>query len=301
MTPPLRLIVGFSTGSMSAQVARTIAPALSDVLRRDVTVELVPGQNGALGASLVAQSHADGDMLFVATLGTHALAPHVNRELPYRPVLDFAPVSLISQSPLVLATHPALGVTSVSELVDFAQGHPGTLTYGTSALGGAPHLAAELFQDLAGITMRHVRYDDTNRLYDDLEAGRIALSFNNVASLLPRCTQGRLVALAITSAERSTAAADLPAVAETLPGYQVTNWVGLVAPASTADEVTRSLSRAAGEALHVQSVAATFVAAGMLARGTTPEEFRGFIEREIGRWEIVVARFRDRIQEQEQA
>jgi len=292
MTASLRLIVGFSSGSVSAQVARTIAPALSKALRREVAVEFAPGENGTTAAHMVAGEAPNGDTLFVATLGTHALAPHVNHDLPYRPLQDFAPVSLVSQ-PLVLAAHPSLGAASVSELIVFACKHPNVLTYGTSAVGGAPHLAAELFQDLAGIAMRHVRYDETDRLYDDLEAGRISLSFNNVASMLPRCRQGRLDALAITSAERSSSAAGLPAIAETLAGYEVTNWVGLVAPAATATDVVDALSRAVIEALQDGSVAASFGEAGMLARGTTPREFGRFMEQEIRRWGPVVSRFRD--------
>ncbi len=132
----------------------------------------------------VATSEPDGATLFMATLGTHAIAPYLAIDAACDPLRDFTCVSLISRSPMLLACHPSLGVTTVAGLIERAR--TGELTYATSAIGGAPHLAAELFQQLAGVTMRHVRYDETERLYRDLEAGRVALSFNNIISMLPR-------------------------------------------------------------------------------------------------------------------
>ena len=293
MRSSLRLIIGFSSGSASDQIARTIAPSLSRILGRPIEIDPHPGGNGVPAATLAAGAAGDGNTLFVATLGTHALAPHLDPKLPYSPTRDFAPVSLVSRSPLVLARGPALEASGVRELIDFARAHPNALTYGTSAIGGAPHLAAELFQHMAGIELRHVRYHETERLYDDLEAGRISVSFNNAMSMIPRLRSGRLTALAITSIEPGTAAPGLTPLAQTLPGYEVTNWVGLVAPASTPQASIEGLSRAVAEALRERAVADFFRDAGVLACGSSPEEFGAFIQKEITRWGPIVARFRD--------
>jgi tripartite-type tricarboxylate transporter receptor subunit TctC len=289
----VRLIIGFSPGSASDQIARTIVPALSRVLGRHVRIDPHPGGNGVPAATLAARAPGDGSTLFVATLGTHALAPHVDPMLPYSPTRDFAPVSLVSRSPLVFARGPAIGVQSVRELIDFARSHPNALTYGTSAVGGAPHLAAELFQHMAHVELRHVRYDATERLYDDLEAGRISVSFNNAMSMLPRVASGRLTGLAVTSAEPSTAAPELPTMGETVPGYEVTNWVGLVAPASTPHANAAALSAAVSEALRDRGVADALREAGVVACGSSPAAFGAFIRSEIERWRPIVGRFRD--------
>lgn len=293
MTGRLQLVLGFSPGSMSDQIARAIAPALSRALDCRIDIDLQPGRNGADAAAKVASARPDGTILFMATLGTHALAPNLSHDLPYRPLADFAPVSLVSRAPLVAACHPRLGITDVRGLIDFARAHPNTLTYGTSAIGGGPHLAAELFQHMGAIDMRQVRYDRTGQLYEDLEAGRISLSFNNVMSMLPRCASGRLVPLAVTSAARTDAVPGLPALAETLPGYEVTNWAGLVAPAATPTKRVEAISAAVAAALNEREVADAFAAAGVTPSGGSPREFAAFIAAEIARWKPVVARFRD--------
>ena len=185
----------------------------------------------------------------MATLGTHAIAPLISVPAPYDPLRDFAAVSLLTQSPMLLACHPRLGVRSVGELIARARAEP-ALTYATSAIGGAPHLAAELFQSLTGTRMRHVRYDETERLYRDLEAGAVALSFNNIASMLPRCRSGALTALGVSSSARSAAAPDIPTIAECgVAGYEMSNWTGIVAPAATPPEVVAELGVAIGTAL----------------------------------------------------
>lgn len=289
-----KLVVGFSAGSASEQVARAIAPALERELDCAVAVELHPGNNGADAACEVMRAEHDGKTLLIATLGTHALASHLDPNLPYNALRDFAPVSLLTTAPLVLACHSSIRVTMVSELIELARDHPGALTYGTSALGGAPHLAAELFCALADVEMKHVVYAHTQRLYEDLETGRIALTFNNIMSLLPRCQSGVVRALAVTSAARSPAAEHLPALAElSLPGYDMSNWLGVVAPRGTPHATIEVVSRAISGALHSDTVRESLSAAGVTPCGGTPAAFADFMEREITRWGPVVARFRD--------
>jgi tripartite-type tricarboxylate transporter receptor subunit TctC len=289
-----KLVVGFSSGSASEQIARVLAAALERELDCAIAIELHPGNNGADAACEVARAKPDGKTLFIATLGTHALAPHLNSKLPYDALRDFSCVSLLTTAPLVLACHSSIRVTSASELIELAREHPGVLTYGTSALGGAPHVAAELLCALAGVEMKHVQYTHTNRLYEDLEAGRIALTFNNIMSLLPRCQSGVVHALAVTSATRSPVAEHLPTLAELgLPGYDMANWLGVVAPRATPHTTIEVLSRAISEALHSDAVYETLSAAGVTPCGSTPAAFADFMEREITRWGPVVARFRD--------
>ena len=290
----IRLVLGFSPGSASDQIARLIAPALSRELGKTIDIELRPGQNGAKAAADVAVAEADGRTLFVATLGTHALAPHLDAELPYDPLHHFAPVSLVVTAPMVLACNPGLPVSDAAALIELARSKPGALSYGTSAIGGAPHLAAELFQTMAGVEMRHVRYDHTERLYEDLEAGRITLSFNNMMSMLPRCRSGKLRALGVTSVARSPAAPELPTLAESaVPGYEMSNWVGIVAPKATPPSAVEALGKAIAAAVADDAVRAAFVESGVTGRGSTPEEFGVFMQQEIARWGPVVARFRD--------
>ena len=294
MSESLRLVLGFSPGSASDQIARLLAPVLSKELGQAVEVELRPGQNGATAACSVARAAPDGRTLFMATLGTHALAPHLDHGLAYDAQRDFAPVSLVSSAPLVLACHASLNVHTPSALVELARSKPGSLTYGTSAIGGAPHLAAELFQSLTGLKLEHVRYDETERLYDDLAAGRIALTFNNMMSMLPRCASGAIRALAVTTVDRSAAAPELPTLAECgITHYDVANWVGLVAPAGTPASVIDRLATATAAAIHDPGVTQTMHEAGVTPRGSTPLQFADHIARELERWAPVVARFRD--------
>jgi tripartite-type tricarboxylate transporter receptor subunit TctC len=290
----IRIVVGFSAGSASDQVARTIAPALSAALRREIEIVLRPGNNGADAACEVAGSAPDGATLFVATLGTHALAAHLDARLPYDPLRDFVPISLLTKSPLVLGVHAALGIRSVHALVERALAQPGGLTYGTSAIGGAPHLAAELFQALTGVEMRHVRYGHTERLYDDLADGSLALSFNNMMSMLPRCLDGTIRALAVTTASRSRAADELPTLVECgVDGYEMSNWLALLAPRGTAQAAIQETREAIVQALADDAVGTALRRGGVDPIGSTSDELAQFMAAELARWRPVVARFRD--------
>jgi len=292
---PLQLVVGFSPGSASDYISHLIAQPLGEQLNRRVVIERIAGESGTLGAYAVSQRAADGNTLFIATLGTHALAPHARRARKnhaYDALADFTPVSLLAQSPMLLACYPSLPAHDVQAFITYARAHPGTLAYGTSAFGGAPHLAAELFQSVAGVELQHALYDETKKLYTDLEAGRIALSFNNITSMLPRCASGKLRAFGVTSAQRLAVAPHLPTLAECgLQGCEVSNWLGLVAPRGMPAEMTDTISLAAASVIHSATVAATLNAAGITPCGSTPTEFGTYIASELERWGPVVARF----------
>lgn len=292
MPRSIRLIIGFSAGSLSDQIARILADALLSECGFAATIERRQGENGVAAARAVAASAPDGATVFMATLGTHAIAPILNVPAPYDPLRDFAAVSLLTQSPMLLACRAGLGVRSVAGLIVRARAEP-ALTYASSAAGGAPHLAAELFQAITGTRMRHVRYAETEKLYQDLEAGAVDLSFNNIASMLPRCRSGALMALGVSSAERSTAAADIPTIEEGgVPGYAMSNWTGIVAPAATPPKMVAELGDMFAAALRTARVRALLDAQGITPRGIAAQEFTAFMAGERARWGAVVARFR---------
>lgn len=291
-TPPraVRLLIGFSPGSLSDNIARALAKALAQVSAIAMTIEPRPGDNGVPAARAVAASAPDGNTLFMATLCTHAITPILTS--PYDPLHDFTPVSLLTQSPMLLAIHPSHGVRSMPELIARAQAGAVPLSYATSAVGGAPHLSAELFQALTGVRMRHVRYDQTEQLYRDLEAGKVDLSFNNINTMLPRCRCGALVALGVTSAQRSPAAPDIPTLAEAgVAGFEMTNWTAVVAPRNTPPQIVAEISMAIGKALAAENIAAAFAADGITPHATTPAGLADFIAAELARWRDIASGF----------
>ena len=286
----VRLVLGFSPGSLSDHVARIVCDVLASELGAPVNVALKPGASGTTAAAEVAAAPPDGSVLFMATVGTHALAPLVGTAR-YDALRDFTCLSVLTRSPLLLGCHPSVAATNVSEFV--ARARERELTYGTSAIGGAPHLAAALFEQRAGVKMRHVRYDETERLYRDLAAGAIDLSFNNIISMLPRCRTGKLRALGVTSRERASAAPDIPTIAESgVTGYDMTNWTGIVGPAGMAEPLVRRLSAAVTVAVQSASVSSALTAQGIIPCGGTPQAFADFIRSESEKWRPVVTRLR---------
>ena len=292
----VRLVLGFSPGSLSDHIARILREALADELGAPVTIQLKPGHNGILAAREVVESKPDGATLFMATLGTHAIAPYLAPHPAYDPLQDFTCLSLVSRSPMLLACNPALGVNSVAALIERARS--AGLTYATSALGGAPHLAAELFQKLADVTMRHVRYDQTEVLYRDLEAGEVSLSFNNIISMLPRCRSGKLHALAVTSRERALIAPDIPTMEECgVAGYDMTNWVGIAGPRGMNEATAARLGGAVAAAVRSERVSTALTSQGIIPCGSTGAEFADFIRSETEKWRPVVAQVRNAIEQ----
>jgi len=281
---PVRLVVGFSEGSASNLVARMIAPALSTFLDQPVTIERLPGENGALCAEHVGRAAPDGRTLAIA-IQTHVIASLLYRRKRYDPIADFAPVAMLARWPTVLAVSNTLGVTSVGQLVALARSRPGELVYGASAIGGSPHLSAMLFGAMTGIDMRMRVYDETNTLYADLAEGRLAATFNNSMSVLPHARAGRLRMLATTGALRSPAAPEVPTMAEAgVPGYEVVNWIGILAPSGTPPALLARLNEAAARAVQSPEVRELFAARGMEPAAASPADFGRHLRAEIDRW-----------------
>lgn len=287
---PLDLVVGFSPGSASDIVAQALAPALAQARGAPVRIDRRMGADGTRAAGEVARAAPDGATLFVATLGTHALAP-LSRETGYDPLADFVPVCLLAQAPLVLARAPGDGEATVAALIAEAAAAPGRLAYGSSATGGAPHLAAALFADMAGIDLMHRQYEHTEALYRDLEAGRVDLTFNNAMSMVPRIRAGTVRALAVTGTVRSAVLPDLPTVAESgLEGYAVTNWIGLVAPRGTPGTHAGALAAQVAAAVEQAGLAARFAAVGVHLSASTPAAMAAHLAAERARWRPVIER-----------
>lgn len=287
----IRLVIGYSPGSLSDRIARAVAPLLTDALAEEVLVHPQPGDDGMHAARSVAGAAPDGRTLFVATLGTHALARWTRADAGYDPATSYAAVGGLACAPLLLACHPRVAAADVAELIEQARTRPGVLSYGTSAMGGAPHLAAALFEQRTGVVLRHVCYAQTRVLYRDLEAGRLALTFNNVVSLLPRCRAGAVRALAVTAGARLCIAPEVSTLAESgVRDYEVTNWTGLVAPRGTPRAVCGRLNDALQRVLRNDALDAAWRAEGLTAMVMTPERFSGHLRSEMTRWRTVATR-----------
>ena len=280
-SPAVRIVIGFSPGSASHDVAQAITPGLAANLHRPVTLDFHPGESGTMAARMVAAAAPDGNTLMMATLGTHALMPASNPACGYHPLADFSPISLLLRAPLILVVPPACGIRSMAALIEAARERP--LTYGSSAYGGAPHVAAELFAHRAGIKLGHARYTDTRQLYADLVAGKIDLSFNNLMSLLPLIRAGRLVALGTTDRQPHPALPDVPPIAGTgLTDVVMTNWVGLVGPAKLPPAIVAEIEAALIKAKQESAIRAAEIAP------TTADVFRTHLEHEARFWPAVI-------------
>jgi tripartite-type tricarboxylate transporter receptor subunit TctC len=290
---PIRLIVGFSQGSASDTLACAVAPELARALGQTVTIDRRVGAEGVLAARALMASAADGHTLLVATLGSHALNPSLVPDLPYHPLDDFTPIALLMRAPLVLGACAGLPVGSVAALIARARQNPGQLSYGCSALAGAPRLAGELFCRSADIRVRATVYRETEQLYADLVAGRIDFTFNNPMTMLPRIAAGQVTGLAVTGRERSGAAPNLPAMQECgLPGFEVTNWVGIVGPAGLAAPRAVQLNAAIRTSLAAPSIGDELTRLGVAIPSDTPNEFAAHIARELARWAPVLREMR---------
>lgn len=280
---PLRLLVGFSARSASDDLARAVAPALGQVLGRPVLVKLMPGEGGAKAARATLAAPANGSTLMLATFGTHVINPSTNTDLGYDPLADFTPVSLATRSPMVLGVHPAVPAETVPALIDLAKST--RLTYGSSSTTSAPYLAAALFQKLTGTAMEHVAYPDTRVLYEDLLAGRLDLSFNNVMTMLPLVRERRLRALAVTAATRLASLPATPTLAECgLSGYAISNWLGFVAPPGTPAALVTLLNGAIGMALRSPALQEVLVPSEIEVVASAPDTFARHIATELERW-----------------
>ena len=280
---PVRIVVPSSPGGGTDILARVLAQKLSESQGQQFVVENRPGAGQVIGIEAVARSAPDGYTLLMA-----ASAIVINEVLyakpPYDTLRDFVPVTLGASLPNILVVYPALPVKSVRELIALAKARPGQLNYSSAGSGTSPHLSMELFRLMAGITLTHVPYKGTGPATVDLVAGQVQLSMPNVLTALPQIKGGKLRGLGVTSAKRATGLPDIPAIAETLPGYEAIQWYGLLAPAGTPREIVNKVQAETARILVLPEVKARLAADGADAVGNRPEEFAAYIRTEIAKW-----------------
>ena len=285
---PIRLVVPFGAGGYGDTVARLVGKAMSDELKVPIVVDVKAGGSTIIGTENVAHAPPDGyTLLLIST--THAVNPSLFKKLPYDPVADFVPVTLIDSTPYVLVANPAVPAKNLAELVAYAKANPGKLSYGSSGPGSAINLTGELFKMATGTDILHVPYKGSGPALTDLIAGHIQLTFTSTITALPYIKDGRLRGLAVTSLTRNSGAPDLPTVAESgHPGFEATSWLGILAPAKTPPAIVTQLQRATAAALRSPTVAAAMKADGAEIGGGSPESFAQFYASEIRKWGAVI-------------
>ena len=285
---PVRLVVPYPPGGPTDIVARVVAERLTAQTGQTFIVDNRAGAGGNLGAEAVAKAAPDGYTLLVATTA-HAINKSLFKNLNYDVQRDFVPVSLLTQGPLVLVVNPDFPAKSVSELIAIAKAKPKSVSFASSGNGQSTHLAAELFASMAGAPMTHVPYKGSAPALNDLIAGQVPIMFDTMLSAMQHVKSGRLRALAITGAQRSPAAPDVPTLAESgLPGYQAYAWNGLLAPAGTPPAVINRLSEELKTALSQPAVQEKFSAQGFAATWTAPAQAASFLQNEVDKWGLTV-------------
>jgi len=285
---PVKVLVGVPPGGPTDTVARAVAPDLAEALGQPVVIENRPGASAVIATELVAKAPPDGYTLGFIYI-THATNPTLMSKLPYDTLRDFAPVSMVGQQSMVLVAHPAFPANSVQELIAAAKANPGKLDYGASDAGSAPHLAAELFKMMSGTQLTPIYYKGTAPAMTDLIAGHIPLMFISNISALPQVKSGKLKALAVTGAQRTALAPDLPTVAESgLAGFEVYGWYGFAAPARTPRAIVNRLHNEVAKIAQNPRMKARLAAQGLELVGSSPEEFDAFIRAELAKWSAVL-------------
>jgi len=285
---PIRILVPFPAGGIADVYARVIAARVSDAWGQPVVVENRPGAGGNLAADAVAKSPPDGYTLVMGSVGTHAVNVSLFSKMPYDPVADFAPIALVAESDSLLVVHPSVPVHSVPELIALARAKPGVLSFASAGPGTTSHLAGELFKSLAKVELLHVPYKGNTPAITDLLGGQTSLLFATMPTVLPQAKAGKLRALATCASVRAAATPELPTVGETLPGFDVTNWVGLFAPAGTPPEVLRRLNAEVVRVMSAPDMQARLAGEGARFVATTPQQFGAYVKAEIAKWAPVV-------------
>ena len=286
---PIRQIVPFTPGGTTDILARTVGQKMTEALGVQVIIDNRPGAAGNIGAEAAAKAKPDGYTLLMGTLGVLAVNPALYIKLPYDPVRDFAPITLVAIVPNILVTNPSLPARSVKELIALAKSRPGEFKYGSTGAGGTPYLAVEYFKLMAGVELLEIPYKGAAPLATDLISGETALTISGIPTLLPHVKSGRLRALAVSSATRSAAVPELPTISEAgLPGYEVSTWYGVLAPAGTAREIIAKLNSVIVSGIKQPDVADRLTAEGAEPVGGTPEQYGELIRTEITRWAKVI-------------
>ena len=284
---PIRFVVPFGVGGPGDAIGRMIGRQLTERLGQPVVIDNRSGATTIIGTELVAKSPPDGHTLLLIST-THAVNPSLFPKLPYDPIKDFAPVTLITATPFMLGIHPSVTASSVSELVALARSKPGSLNYGSSGAGSSIHLTTELLKSAANLQMTHVPYKGSGPAFIDLIGGQIQMLFSSTVSTMPHVKSGKVRGLAITSLKRAPALPEIPTIAESYPGFESSSWFGLLVPAKTPQPVMDRLLKETRAALKSPDVNQALVSQGAEPGGSSPAEFSAYFQAEIGKWAKVV-------------
>ena len=286
---PIRLIVPFPAGGAADVMARGMAQRLGGELGQQIIVDNRGGAGGTTAAEAAAKSAPDGYTLFFGTMGTHAINPALYSKLRYDPLKDFVPISLTHITPRVLVVGPSVPAKNVAELIALAKSKPGSLTYGSAGNGSSSHLSGALFETLAGVNMVHVPYKGSSPLLVDVLAGRIDMTFDSYTVYEEHIKAGKVRVLGVTSKARMGSLPQVPTIGESgLKGYDVSNWLGVLAPAGTPKDVLATLHAALGRAMATPALKQQLVALGIEPAFGTPEEFTALIRAELPKWAEIV-------------
>ena len=284
---PIRILVGAPAGGSTDTMARVVAHAMGQQLGRTVVVENRAGAGGNLAAEAVARAAPDGQTLLMS-FTSHAINASLYPRLSFDPVKDFTPLTLVSTSPSVLVAHPSLPANNVAELIALAKSKPGQLNFAIGALGSSLHLAGEAFKLKAGVFIVNIPYRGTAPAVQDVMAGQVELMFAAVGNVQQHIRTGKLKALGVTSPHRLPALPDVPAIADTLPGFESNAWFGLFGPAKLPADISRAWSEAARAVVQSPDVRRRIEAEGATVVGNSPQDFSRFVVADIARWREVV-------------
>ena len=286
---PIRFIVPFAPGGSTDTLARTLAQRLSDALGQQVVVDNRSGGNGNIGTEIVARALPDGHTILLGYIANLGIGPSLYAKLPYDPLKDFAPVTLLAVSPNILVAHPSVPVKSVKELVAYAKANPQKVNYASAAVASLGHLAGELLNSAAGIHMQHVPYKGSGQAVIDLIAGQVQIMISGMSSVMPHIKAGKLKPLAVTGSQRSPAVPEVPTIAESgYPGFEASAWYGVLAPAGTPKPVVARLNAEILRALKMPEVKERLENVGFELVGSTPQAFGDYMKVEIAKWAKVV-------------
>jgi tripartite-type tricarboxylate transporter receptor subunit TctC len=284
----VNIVIGFPPGGAIDTIARVMAPKMSADLGQPVVIENKAGAGGVIGMQSVARAEPDGHTVFMGTMGNFSITPALVKDLPYNVAKDFAPVTQVASSGFMLYVNAALPIKTVTELIAYAKANPGKTNFSSSGNGGLPHMAAEMFASTAGIKMTHIPYKGSAPSVNDLIAGQVQLTFEAVSIGLPHVKSGKLRAVATTGLQRLDVLPDVPTVAETIAGFNVTNWFGMAVPAKTSSERIARLNQSVVKALQDPDVKKTLASLGVNPVGDSPTEFGAYIQSEFVRWQKVI-------------
>lgn len=288
-TKPIRIIVAYTPAGTTDILARALAQKMSEAWNQPVIVDNRPGANGNIGTEVAARAVPDGHSLVMATAGTHGINVSLYRKLSWHPVKDFAPVSLTAMVPNIMVVNNSLPVKNVREFIAHVKANPGKLSYGSPGNGSTAHLSMELFKTMTGSNIVHIPYKGSAGVLADVMGGQIAVTIDNMPPYVPQVRAGKIRALAVSTAKRSSAMPDLPTIAEAgVPGYEAGAWFGLLAPAGTPKAIVAQLSAESARILKLPDVSKRISELGAEPVGSTPEEFAALIQSEIAKWAKVI-------------